>query len=241
MLHGRLTVPGHSLTALESIFGWVIIGKSKCVSQTIISNHAICTNVQFQLDNFWKSEEILEIKPYTEEEIEFENHFKRNFSRDSTGKFVVKFPFRRSSSKLGSSMDVAVHRLQNTERQFIENKSLSSHYQQLGLGHMELIPENEIDVPANSTFYLPHHSVPDKNDDKFRVVFDGSVKSSSGISLNEKLMVGLQLQTDLTTLIIRFRIHRIAITANIEKMYRQIILKDRLSNNSRVRFTLFIN
>ncbi|XP_035226095.1 uncharacterized protein LOC118198513 [Stegodyphus dumicola] len=26
---------------------------------------------------------------------------------------------------------------------------------------MELIPENEIDVPANSSFYLPHHSVPD--------------------------------------------------------------------------------
>ncbi|XP_035204521.1 uncharacterized protein LOC118179457 [Stegodyphus dumicola] len=91
---------------------------------------------------------------------------------------------------------------------------------------MELIPENEIDVPANSSFYLPHHSVPDKNGDKFRVVFDGSAKSSSGISLNEKLMVGPQLQTDLTTLIIRFRIHRIAITADIEKMYRQIMLKE---------------
>ncbi|XP_035232857.1 uncharacterized protein LOC118204663 [Stegodyphus dumicola] len=72
-------------------------------------------------------------------------------------------------------------------------------------------------------FILPHYSVPDKNGDKFRVVFDGSAKSSSGISLNEKLMVGPQLQTDLTTLIIRFRIHRIAITADIKKIYRQII------------------
>ncbi|GFY79729.1 uncharacterized protein LOC103569155 [Trichonephila inaurata madagascariensis] len=59
----------------------------------------------------------------------------------------------------------------------------------LKLGHMELIPEREIDVPASSSFYLPHHPVPNKNGDKFRVVFDGSAKSSSGISLNDKLMV----------------------------------------------------
>ncbi|XP_035228954.1 uncharacterized protein LOC118201044 [Stegodyphus dumicola] len=226
MLCGRLTVPGHSLTALESIFGWVNIGKTKCVPQTIISNHASCTNAQFQLENFWKLEEISEIKPYTEEEIECENHFKQNFSRDSTGRFVVKFPFHRSSNELQSSRDAAVHCLQSTERQFIKNKSLSSQYHKFmedyqQLGHMELIPENEIDVPANSSFYLPYHSVPDKNGDKFRVVFDGSAKSSSGNSLNEKLMVGPQLQTDLTALIIRFRIHR---TADIEKVYRQIIL-----------------
>ncbi|GFT25908.1 integrase catalytic domain-containing protein [Trichonephila clavipes] len=39
----------------------------------------------------------------------------------------------------------------------------------LKLGHMELIPENEIEVPASSSFYLPHHPVPNKNGDKFRV------------------------------------------------------------------------
>ncbi|GFR30946.1 uncharacterized protein LOC103569155 [Trichonephila clavata] len=84
----------------------------------------------------------------------------------------------------------------------------------LKLGLMELIPENEIDVPASSSFCLPHHLVPNKNGDKFRVVFDGSAKSSSGVSLNEKLMVGPQLQTDLTTLLLRFRMHKIAITAD---------------------------
>ncbi|GFU95960.1 pro-Pol polyprotein [Trichonephila clavipes] len=94
------------------------------------------------------------------------------------------------------------------------------------LGHMELIPENEIDVSASYSFYLPHHPVFNKNGDKFRVVFDGSAKSSSGTSLNDKLMVGQQLQTDLATLLIRFRTHKIAITADIEKMYRQITLQD---------------
>ncbi|GFU32530.1 uncharacterized protein TNCV_4890271 [Trichonephila clavipes] len=39
-------------------------------------------------------------------------------------------------------------------------------------------------------------------------------------------MVGPQLQTDLTTLLPRFRTHKIAITVAIEKMYRQIALQD---------------
>ncbi|GFW16791.1 integrase catalytic domain-containing protein [Trichonephila clavipes] len=106
-----------------------------------------------------------------------------------------------------------------------ENKSLSDQYHKfindyLKLGHKELIPENEIDVPASFSFYLPHHPVPNKNGDKFHVVFDGSAKSSSGVSLNDKLMVGPQLQTALTTLLLSFRTHKIAITADIEKMYR---------------------
>ncbi|GIY04556.1 reverse transcriptase [Caerostris darwini] len=70
-----------------------------------------------------------------------------------------------------------------------------------------------------SPFYLPHHPVPNKSGDKFRLVFDGSAKSSTGVSLNYKLMVGPQLQTDLTTILIRFRMHKIAMTADIEKIF----------------------
>ncbi|GIY50981.1 uncharacterized protein LOC103569155, partial, partial [Caerostris extrusa] len=132
--------------------------------------------------------------------------------------------------ELGSSRDIAIHRLHQIEHRFAKNPSLFNEYHKfmedyLKLGHMELILENEIDVPATSSFYLPHHPVPNKSGDKFRVVFDGSVKSSAGVSLNDKLMVGSQLQTDLTTIIIRFRMHKITMTVDIEKKYRQIILK----------------
>ncbi|GFW21473.1 DUF1758 domain-containing protein [Trichonephila clavipes] len=190
MLNRHLNVQGQSLTAIESIFGWVVLGKTKLSYKRIISNHASYNAVEFQLDKFWQLEELCETKPLTNEEIAGENHFKRTHTRDSTGRFAVNFPFRDSSDELGSS---AVHRLQQIERQFSRNKSLSDQYHKfmndyLKLGHMELIPENEIDVPASSSFYLPHHPVPNKNGDKFRVVFDGSAKSSSGISLNDKLM-----------------------------------------------------
>ncbi|XP_054708437.1 uncharacterized protein LOC129218237 [Uloborus diversus] len=237
MLSGQTKVPGQSLVALESIFGWVILGKteskSNSKSQTVISNHASFeyNAIEYELDKFWKLEEISETNPYTEEEAACENHFKQTFSRDSTGRFVVKLPFRETIDELGSSRDIAVHRLQQIERRFVKNQSLSKHYHKFmqdyqDLKHMELIPDNEIDIPATSSFYLPHHSVPNKTGDKFRVVFDGSAKSSSGISLNDNLMVGPQLQSDLTTLLLRFRTYKIAMTADIEKMYRQIILQD---------------
>ncbi|GFY59315.1 uncharacterized protein TNIN_315161 [Trichonephila inaurata madagascariensis] len=96
--------------------------------------------------------ELSETKPFTNEEIAFENHFKRTHTRDSTGRFAFNFPFRYSSDKLGLSRDIAVHLLQQIERRFSKNKSLYDQYHKfindyLKLDHMELIPENEIDVP----------------------------------------------------------------------------------------------
>ncbi|XP_044591989.1 uncharacterized protein LOC123270116 [Cotesia glomerata] len=77
-----------------------------------------------------------------------------------------------------------------------------------------------------SGFYLPHHAVikADSTTTKTRVVFDGSCKTSTGISLNDTLMVGPKLQDDLFVILVRYRSHIYALTADIEKMYRQILV-----------------
>ncbi|GFU32882.1 uncharacterized protein LOC103569155 [Trichonephila clavipes] len=87
MLNRHLSVQGQSLTAMESIFGRVVLGKTKLSCQRIISNHASYNTVEFQLDKFWQLEELWETKPFTNEEIACENHFKRTYTRDSTGRF----------------------------------------------------------------------------------------------------------------------------------------------------------
>ena len=71
---------------------------------------------------------------------------------------------------------------------------------------------------------MPHHAVvkEDSLTTKVRVVFDGSARSSSGISLNDALMVGPTLQDDLFSQLLRFRSRKYALTADMEKMYHQI-------------------
>jgi len=59
-----------------------------------------------------------------------------------------------------------------------------------------------------------------------RVVFDASCKTAEGISLNDAVMVGPVLQQDLLSILLRFRSFKYVITADIAKMYRQILLED---------------
>ena len=73
---------------------------------------------------------------------------------------------------------------------------------------------------------MPMHAVYKRSSTttKTRVVFDASAKSSSGVSLNDTLMVGPTLHSSLTDVLLRFRLHRVAITADICKMYRAVEL-----------------
>ena len=60
------------------------------------------------------------------------------------------------------------------------------------------------------------------SDTKTRVVFGGSAKTSTGVSLSDTFMNGPTIQDDLFLIVTRFRSHPVALTADIEQMYRQI-------------------
>ena len=59
---------------------------------------------------------------------------------------------------------------------------------------------------------------------KLRVVFDESAKSSTGISLNDSLLVGPTIHPPLIDVLLRFRTHRVALTTDLGKMYRAVEL-----------------
>lgn len=46
------------------------------------------------------------------------------------------------------------------------------------------------------------------------------------ISLNDLLMVGPTIQQDFYSILIRFRFHKFVVTADIEKMYRQVLIDE---------------
>lgn len=74
-------------------------------------------------------------------------------------------------------------------------------------------------------YYMPHHAIlrPSSSSTKLRVVFDASAKLPSKTSLNE-LQVGAVVQSDLESIILRFRKHSYMFTADIAKMFRQVFI-----------------
>lgn len=86
--------------------------------------------------------------------------------------------------------------------------------------YVDLDRMSMIDDPLDSGYYMPHHAVikSSSNTTKVRSVFDASAKSSSGISLNDMLIVGPTIQDTLFVHLVRFRSYKYALTANIEKM-----------------------
>ena len=89
------------------------------------------------------------------------------------------------------------------------------------LGHMVRITEEQA-MKHTPRYYIPHHAVLKDNSitTKLRVTFDASCKTSTGISLNDCLMVGPTLQQDLFSILLRFRTFQYAITVDITRMYR---------------------
>lgn len=65
---------------------------------------------------------------------------------------------------------------------------------------LSLFPETDTHRPNEQVFYLPMHAVrkEESTTTKLRVVFDASAKSSTGISLNDTLLVGPTVHPTLT-------------------------------------------
>ena len=90
------------------------------------------------------------------------------------------------------------------------------------LGHMKRVSASD-KQPAKC--YLPHHAVLRNNDSsKLRVVFNASQKFRTGVSLNDLLHPGPKLQTDVSIILTRWRFYPVVFTADIVKMFRQILV-----------------
>ena len=160
------------------------------------------------------------------EEEECEAHFMSTHKRLTSGRFSVRLPLKAGANGLSRTM--AVRRLKSQEKKLKDDPEKYQQYREfmneyLSLGHMQLI-ENPQQTTSPSWYYLPHHSVIKESSTttKLRVVFDASARTSTGVSLNDVLMTGPKTQDDLFNILLRVRVHPIALIADVEKMYRQI-------------------
>ncbi|KAJ8038757.1 hypothetical protein HOLleu_16272 [Holothuria leucospilota] len=145
------------------------------------------------------------------------------------GRYQVGVQWKGECNDLPDNKEMAIKRLENTERRLISNPVLGQAYSDVLNKYIEkgFIQKTETSE-SNSEggkWYLPHFPVvrTDKTTTKTRVVFDASAKVQ-GTSLNDKIYQGPKLQRELSDVLIRFRKDPVAVVCDVEEMYLQIHL-----------------
>ncbi|XP_063994956.1 uncharacterized protein LOC135172668 [Diachasmimorpha longicaudata] len=216
-------------------FGWILSGplcNTTYSTRTSLSAARGSSNEQLTelLQRFWVQEEPpISTNPTNEltpDELECEEHFQRTHQRDTSGRYIVRLPLRTSTAALGESRNKALRQLQSVKRRLNANPDYSKLYYDFineyeALDHMRRI--QQVSEPATN-YYLPHHGVlrEDSLTTKLRVVFNGSNKTSTGISRNDILHAGGKLQVDAMDVLTWLRRHRLVFGTDIVKMFRQI-------------------
>lgn len=231
------SISGGSLqpSALNSIFGWVLLGNVRATQPSDITTLFISEGEQLnnQVKQFWELDSIppTTTKLAPDEEL-CEKLYLENVSRDVTGRYIVALPFKEKVKNplFPGSREAALKRFHSLERKLVKNPELLAQYSTfmadyLHSGHMSLVPLSEL---PSGKFYIPHHCVlrPDSVTTKLRVVFDASAKDARNVSLNETLLIGPKLQANVLDILCRFRIHPIVFTADVRQMYRQIVIAE---------------
>ena len=234
-----------SIMAVPTVLGQALMGTYPAKGPLKITQASIHTLNQTELKlsaqnevlnatltRFWESEQPLLSRPaFSSEEIRVMKHFDDTHAfLSSVGRYRVCLPKKTQPLPLGESRGTALRRFQATERSLLKKGQWQSFQnviqEDLDLEHARPVTPAELTTPTSDTFYLPMHGVykSTSSTTKLRVVFDASVRSSNGVSLNDTLAVGPMLHPPLEQILLRFRTHRVALTGDISKMYREILL-----------------
>ncbi|XP_055527372.1 uncharacterized protein LOC129719987 [Wyeomyia smithii] len=228
---GKAMSLGEGLPRLtESVFGWIVSGEAATLTNStqITCNIAISDKLEEMMERFWSCEEVGDTHNYSPEERRCEEHFSTTVHRGSDGRYTVSLPKNEDIlARLGESKDIALKRFVGLERRLSRDENLRKQYHEfiseyLELDHMCKIVDDG--TPGIKRCFLPHHPVvkEESTTTKLRVVFDASCRTSTGISVNEALLVGPVIQQDLRSIVLRCRMRQIMLVSDVEKMFRQI-------------------
>lgn len=214
--------PPGAPTAHQTIFGWVLMGtlstQQETETHTTMHHTVIQTDLQDDLRRFWELENVPTERILTPEETSCEEYFTNTYFRDAQSRYVVRLSRKEDAFiVLGNSRLGALRMLQSTERRLSRDTILREKYHDfitayMMLGHMERVPRGK--VPISEGFYLPHHAVVKAMDldGKIRAVFNASFRTPTGFSLNNRLLSGPKLQSELWLVLTRWRLFQFAPT-----------------------------
>lgn len=241
---GKIRRSKNNPVAMESMLGWVLVSdayesndSSEKVSMFISTQES--KEINENLKRFWELEEIGgEQNKLTKQEEDLYRKFEDYIKYDETkGKYEVKLPFKEDST-IADNKAVARRRFSSLKHRLKVNEDLDQKYRQsigeyINDGYAEKVVEKE-DPP--NCYYIPNQIVvnEDRASTKIRLVFDASSHEKEERSLNDVLHKGPTLQPNMNSVIMRFRVHNVAVNADIRKMYLMIYVN--LEQRDKLRF-----
>ncbi|XP_037942526.1 uncharacterized protein LOC119675399 [Teleopsis dalmanni] len=236
---GKLTLAPGLPVLQNSTLGWIVSGK---VASNTDTSNVLCavfgggaevvdnnSSLENAIERLWRMDDVNTTeRTLSKEEKLCESHFVQNVHTNKEGRFVVRLPFLENSLTLGESQETAWRRFISLERRLRKNDVLRKQYVQFmeeydRVGHMTEVNLNPMLTPR---YFIPHHCIlkPDSTTTKLRVVFDASAETTSGHSLNDLMYNGPTVQSELFSILLRFRRPRFVFTTDIEKMYLQVLI-----------------
>ncbi|EPB76641.1 Pao retrotransposon peptidase [Ancylostoma ceylanicum] len=158
-------------------------------------------------------------------------YFNETIQRREDG-YYVRLPWKDQYQHLPDNKALAQKRLANVWSSLKKDENILNQYnnvfqEQLQNNIIEVVDE-AAPTHGNQVHYIPHQPVftPHKATTKLRIVFDASAHYKGCPSLNDVLYRGPVILPSLYGILLRFRIGRIAIIADVEKAFLQVRLQE---------------
>ena len=186
------------------------------------------------LEKFWLLEELPKGTPvFSPKELAIQKHFQETHEfSPAAGRYRVSLPRKIPTPVLGESRRTALTRFVRNEKSLLRKGNWEKFQQvvqeYISMGHAQLATPQELCLPDQFCYYMPMHAVfkSSSSSTKIRVVFDASCPTSSGVSLNDILEAGPTLHPNLDIILVRFRSYRVALSGDVSKMYREVLLSE---------------
>ena len=227
------TIPGGKGEpyAIRTRLGWSVSGpvSNSMVKLPSVSHYISNENLlQDKVERFWQ----LESSGIYEQEKGMSVEDRRVLAlwdekvSFSGGHYVLPIPFKSPTLKLPDNQQMVEKRLSSLRRKLAKNQDLHQKYidgmsDLLEQGYAVPVPEQDVHRSDGKVWYLPHHPVINPKKEKIRIVFDCAVEYG-GISLNSRVRQGPDLTNKLVGVLTRFRLHPIAVIADIQAMFHQL-------------------
>ena len=236
---GRIIRGASGPAAVETRLGWVLSGPVEGVAQestaiNFVSTHTLRVDafteqqsLEEGLRRFWELESLGILK----DEQSVYDTFTQQISFKQ-GRYEVHLPWKESHPLLPDNYELCRKRLNGLLRRLNQTPEQLHQYDavirdQLRQGVVEVVPDPTV-FEEGRVHYLPHHAVVrhDKQTTKLRVVYDASAKID-GPSLNDCLYTGPNFGQSILDILLRFRLHEVALVGDVEKAFLMVSVADR--------------